>query len=86
MPEWQKTQESVPNPLAKYTAKPIISDAEPHGSYLGRVILELWETGNGDWRSLAVSVDAVDGDGLSLLRRVTTALPAAVERRNLFPK
>lgn len=70
------------DPLHGYHGKPIVSDAVPGESYVGRVIVELWDVpGRGDESNLAISVDAVDRDQPQLLQRVAAALPRRLTRQ-----
>jgi hypothetical protein len=84
MPKWQGEEHAAPDPLAKYQGQPLISAASPSSTYVGRVIVELWDSGGEDWRSLAVSADAAVGDNAALLQRVAAALPATAARRKPF--
>lgn len=84
MPRWQGAEEAGPDPLAKYARQPIISAGAPNSTYVGRVILELWDSGGDDWRSMAVSTDAAEGADAALLQRVAKALPTLTARRKPF--
>jgi hypothetical protein len=84
MPKWQGEEHAGPDPLAKYQRQPVISTGGPSSTYVGRVIVELWDTGGEDWRSMAVSADAAVGDDAALLQRVAAALPTMAARRKPF--
>lgn len=72
----------APDPLADYRDRPIISRAGPSKTYVGRVIVELWEDQDNpdDAHSMTVSAEAHDGDNAALLKRVATALPNLLNR------
>jgi hypothetical protein len=87
MPSWQASETSgAPDPLADYRHRPIISGGGGDLTYVGRVIVELWESSSGldDSRTMAMSAEARDGDHAALARRVAAALPRAVQRNRLF--
>jgi len=48
MPEWRKEEGTAPDPLAKYAHQPVISAGGPNSTYVGRVIVELWDSGTTD--------------------------------------
>jgi hypothetical protein len=84
MSEWSKSDSSVADPLAQYAHKPMLAAAGKGAKYLGRVIIEVWETGNAtdDSQRLTFSSEAVDGNHEALLTRVAAGLPKRVERRS----
>lgn len=91
MSQWQKRDVpgSASDPLANYQGVPILGQQRDSAYYVGRVIVELWEPESGldDSYSFACSIEAVNGDNKSLLRRVAAALPARVKRdlNKLYP-
>lgn len=79
---WNEEISRADDPLAAYQGKPVISQGSG-GTYVGRVVLELWDASDGtgdDAGGLAITSDAADGDHSSLLNRVTSALPVKVAR------
>ena len=71
------TETGRPDPLAAYYGKPLISGASTHVRYLGRVVIELYESeGATDEMGLAYSIDpASDGglDAATLAKRISEA-------------
>lgn len=74
------------DPLLPYRKKPIMSDAGPNATYVGRVVLELWSDGgvSDDAKMLAITADAVDGKHTQLLERVAQALSRKMQQGNPF--
>jgi hypothetical protein len=74
------------DPLLPYRKKPIMSDAGPNATYVGRVILELWSDDGvtDDAKMLAISADAVDGKHTKLLERIAQALLHRMQQGNPF--
>ncbi len=86
MPSWRAGVNSgAPDPLADFRHRPIIGEAQGK-TYVGRVIVELWEDSSApdDARGIAMSADAVNGDHAALARRVAAALPKVMSRGGLF--
>ena len=79
---WKTEITEVNDPLANYQGQPIISRGSPTSTYLGRVVLELWQEGStsNDADGLAVTADAVNENHNGLLQRVAAALPIRVSR------
>jgi hypothetical protein len=88
MSTWHSTvQNDAPDPLADFLEMPIISAGGPGMNYIGRVIVELWDTGESptdDSRSIAVSADARLDNEQTLVERVAAALPKLLSRGPLF--
>lgn len=91
MSEWQVTETAgMPDPLADFHHRPIISAGGKGMVYVGRIIIELWDIAEsardsaGDSYSIAVSADAHDGDAEALAKRVASAFPERMKRDNLF--
>lgn len=84
-PTTRITVESVPDPLADYHGKPLISQASPRCKYLGRIIVELWEQpGFSDAQSIALSVQGTESVGTAeLLQRIAEALPIRAAKISL---
>lgn len=91
MSQWQKQEasNSAVDPLANSIGVPILGQQGPNAQYMGRVIVELWETGDGkdDSYHIAFRIDAATGDEKTLLQRVAAALSARVNRdlNKLYP-
>jgi len=82
MSDWTTTQTSgQADPLATFQGKPMLG-THPRGTFLGRVVIEMWETGSAldDSNKLSLSFEAVDGGHAAFLRRVTAALPGRIEK------
>jgi hypothetical protein len=84
--QWEKRVSTAPDPLKDFRKKPIISGGGPKAKYLGRVIVELWDTGEGrdDSYNIAYSSAPVDGKYTELVKRVATALVERVRRDRPF--
>ncbi len=80
--KWQTQEFSADDPLSSHRGRPIISAGGPNQKYVGRVIIEFWESDSArdDTNKIAYSADAVDGDHPALLRRVAAALAARVQK------
>ncbi len=80
--EWKKQEtHQTDAPLANYQGMPILGQQGPSAQYLGRVIIELWET-NGtkdDVNNIAISAGAVDEDNSTLTERIAAALSTKVQ-------
>lgn len=91
MSQWQekRVSGSANDPLANNIGRPILGQQGANATYVGRVIIELWEHGDGldDSYHITASIDAVNGDEKTLLKRIATALPARVNRNlnKLYP-
>lgn len=71
-----ETSGTAPDPLAGYYDVPIISVPQPGQTYVGRVILELWESpGSDDANSLVMMGQP------ALIQRVAQALPVRLARQ-----
>lgn len=83
---WQVQQGPAPDPLKDYRKQPIISRAGPHSTYVGRVIIELYEDdmGGTDAPNIAMTAGAVDGQHARLLERVAKALTTRLQSGNPF--
>jgi hypothetical protein len=68
-------------PLAQFAGKPVLA-AQPGAKYVGRVVVEVWDTGRSSDQShgLAFSSEAVDGNHGALLKRVAAGLSARVAK------
>ncbi len=74
---------TAPDPLAGFHGRPAISSGKPSNAYMGRVMVELWDAGNGDdTQLLTYSVDAANGDNARLLERIVVALPIRLAHVN----
>jgi len=74
---------SAPDPLAGFQGRPTISVETSGDTYVGRVMVELWDAGDGDdTRLLTYSADATNGVGATLLERVVVALPIRLAHVN----
>lgn len=84
--EWQQQVSSVDDPLEGYHKKPIISRGGPNATYLGRVVIELWDDASSpdDAAKIAMAVDAVGGDHATFLERVASALTQRLQKGNPF--
>jgi hypothetical protein len=84
MAQWEKKM--VPgtgsDPLAKHIGVPILGKQGINAQYVGRVIVELWDHGDGvdDSYHIAYSIEPAIGDAKTLIKRVAAALPARVKR------
>jgi hypothetical protein len=78
---WQMQTGPADDPLLPYRGRPVIS-AGSAGRYIGRVVIELWESESepNDVNGLAFTTDTVQGDQQTLLQRVAAALPARLAR------
>jgi hypothetical protein len=79
---WTGQTGKATNPLNGFEGRPIISGAG-RGRYLGRVVIEVWESPDANdtlgAKGLAYMPDAATGvDWLDLLRRVAAALPTRI--------
>lgn len=81
---WQMQTGPADDPLLPYRGRPVISA----GKYIGRVVIELWESESGpvnDVNGLAFTSDTVQGDQHTLLQRVADAFPTSLDRlKDLF--
>ncbi len=80
------SSQSTVDPLASYQGNPILGQ---HGSgqrYVGRVVVELWETGQpeDDSQRIIFTADAADGNHGALLRRVAPALLKRAQKGPTF--
>lgn len=80
----EKAVKSFSDPLAEYHGKPLVGVSSSHSRYLGRVVVELYESPLHDSASdgLVFSADLglnVGIDYNELLRRVAAALPRRVQ-------
>jgi hypothetical protein len=85
MTGWTKTSGSsdqAADPLAGFAGKPILAAQSAGATYLGRVVIEVWDTGRSHDPSfgLTFSSDAVDGNHRNLLRHVANGLPTRVAK------
>ncbi len=73
---------STGDPLAHNIGMPILGQQGVNSTFVGRVIVELWEESDGldDSYHIAFSIDAASGDEKTLLQRVSLALSARVNR------
>lgn len=85
MSTWNKnisSSDSSQEPLASYSGKPILASQGPAAVFLGRVVVEVWQTpgsvGSEPGRDLSFSSEAVDGNHSALLRRVAAGLAQRV--------
>jgi hypothetical protein len=80
---WESETSPVDDPLQNYQKRPIISEAVPNTTYVGRVIIELWEDGSSpDDKMIAMTAEAVNGRHPQLLDRIAAALAKAMQRGN----
>ncbi len=80
--EWkQQETNQTGDPLSGYQGRPILGQQGPNARYLGRVIVELWETQNtmNDSYNIAISSGAVDEDNATLIERIAGALVTRVQ-------
>lgn len=79
---WNKQTATTKNPLAAYHGKPLISQVAAGQTYLGRLIVEMWDDGSAqdDSYKLALSCWAQSGNYADLTRRISAALPVRVQR------
>jgi len=70
----------VPDPFAGFSGKPMFSGGGPTATYVGRVVIELWESPNmTDEQTMAITTDTTGSvDWKTLLQRVAAALPARI--------
>lgn len=80
--DWKASTGPVADPLAPFHRKPVMSSGGPNASYLGRVVIEMWDfpEARDDSDRIAVSSDAMDDKHADLLARVAKALPSIVQR------
>ena len=73
-----------PDPLAAHHGKPLISGASTHVRYLGRVVIELYESeGTTDEMGLAYTIDPASDAGLdaaTLVKRISEAFVIRVPK------
>ena len=83
---WNMEAPAVDDPLKGSHKKPVISSGGPNATYVGRVIIELWDgtTARDDADRIAMVVGAVDGHHAELLERIATALTQRLRRGNPF--
>ncbi len=78
------TETGRPDPLAAHYGKPLISGASTHARYLGRVVIELYESeGATDEMGLAYSIDPASDAGLdaaTLAKRISEAFVTRVPK------
>jgi hypothetical protein len=81
--DWKASVESADDPLAAYHLKPVISSGGPNATYLGRIVIELWDTpeARDDAYRIAMTSEEVDGKHADLLARLAAALPTVIQRR-----
>lgn len=92
LPGWQKKivagngPQSTVDPLASYEGKPILGQGGANRHYVGRVVVELWETGQpvDDSHQIVFTADATDGNHGALLRRIAPALLKRVQKGPTF--
>jgi hypothetical protein len=100
LPGWQKKitagnepqrtgaspSQSTVDPLASYQGQPILGQRGPNKHYVGRVVVELWETGQpvDDSHQIVFTADATDGNHGALLRRIAPALLKRVQKGPTF--
>jgi hypothetical protein len=80
--EWKKQETTrMGDPLSGYQGRPILGQQGPNAKYLGRVIVELWETNSttNDSNNIAVSAGAVDEDNATFIERIAAALSERVQ-------
>lgn len=85
MADWKKStgaSGASVEPLASFAGKPILASQGSGSKYIGRVVVEVWDTGTSIDPSygLSFSSDAVDGNQKALLRRVAAGLSARVAK------
>jgi hypothetical protein len=72
------------DPLAAHYGKPLISEASTHVRYLGRVVIELYESeGITDEMGLAYTIDPASDTGLdaaTLAKRISEAFVTRVPK------
>jgi hypothetical protein len=83
---WSVETHDVDDPLKDCRKRPIISDAGPNATFVGRVIIEMWEDGSSldDGQKLAIVPNAMDGKHAQFLERVAAALALRMQRGNPF--
>jgi hypothetical protein len=73
-----------PDPMQNVYGKPMISEEHPHTRYLGRVVIELYESpGASDVNGLAYTIDPASGvniDEKTLIKRIADALSLRIAR------
>lgn len=86
LPGWQKKIVAAVDPLASYQGKPILGQGGANKHYVGRVVVELWETGQpvDDSHQIVFTADATDGNHGALLRRIASALLKRVQTGPTF--
>lgn len=79
---WNASVVPADDPLAAHHKKPVISSGGPNATYLGRIVIELWDTpeARDDADRIALTSDASDGKHADLLSRIVTALPLVAQR------
>lgn len=79
---WKASVGHVNDPLAAFHKKPIISSGGTDATYVGRIVIEMWDTpeARDDADRIAITSDAVDGKHADLLVRLAKALPSIVQR------
>ena len=80
--QWKGSVSKVADPLEGFQGQPIVSLVGPNQRYLGRVVVELYETPNSsDVNQLAFTIDAANGvDSSDLLKRIAAALSLRVAK------
>jgi hypothetical protein len=76
---------SAPDIFSGARGKPVLGAAGETKRYVGRVVVELWEPIVGepeDYRFMAFTAEAVDGNHKDLAERVGSALMSQVSRTN----
>lgn len=80
-------QTNNPDPLENFYGKPLISQELSGTKYLGRLVIELYESpGASDADGLAYTIDPahnVNIDEKTLLKRIVDALPLRVARSSM---
>jgi len=80
-----ETSTEVDDPLKGYDKKPVISRGGPNATYVGRVIIEMWDgVGRDDGDRIAMVVGAMDGHHGEFLERIAAALTLRLQRGNPF--
>ncbi len=65
-----------PDPLPQLHGRPLVGVERPGRSYVGRVVIELWNApGVDDTQQLTYAVDAANGDNAAVVQRAAAALP-----------
>ncbi|QBD76418.1 hypothetical protein EPA93_10515 [Ktedonosporobacter rubrisoli] len=90
--QWQgeQRQTQAVDVLSSVRNQPILGQQGANATYVGRVIVELWETSaKDDSKGIAISVSAMNGDNATLLERVANGLlkrvqSAASQGKRLF--